>query len=152
MHIYGFVERALAQSSAGSFFELQKNELKGLKSLSRVQIRIPREPVDRPGAGLALPGPLALPALLPICARPLQGEQDSRVRPSLKSLYGAAGMKEPRKSPPSKPQPTPEEKLDEELEESFPASDPPSNTPTSAGGPARSQTRHPKSDKPPRRD
>ncbi|HEY5205333.1 MAG TPA: hypothetical protein VIJ63_12135, partial [Roseiarcus sp.] len=61
------------------------------------------------------------------------------------------GMKEPRKSPPSKPQSTPEDKLDEELEESFPASDPPSNTPTSAGGPERWQTKHPKADKPPRR-
>jgi hypothetical protein len=60
-------------------------------------------------------------------------------------------MKEPRKSAPSKPQSKPEEKLDEELEESFPASDPPSNTPTSAGGPERSQTKHPKPDKSQRR-
>jgi hypothetical protein len=59
-------------------------------------------------------------------------------------------MKE-RKSPPSKSRSKPEEKLDEELEESFPASDPPSNTPTSAGGPERSQKKHPKPDKPPRR-
>ncbi len=62
----------------------------------------------------------------------------------------SAGMKEPRKSPPSKPQSKSEEKLDEELEESFPASDPPASTPTSAGGPDRSQTKHPKPDKPPR--
>jgi len=60
-------------------------------------------------------------------------------------------MKEPRKSSPSKAQSKPEEKLDEELEESFPASDPPSNTPTSAGGPERSQTKHPKAGKPPQR-
>ena len=60
-------------------------------------------------------------------------------------------MKEPRKSSPSKSQSKPEAKLDEELEESFPASDPPSNTPTAAGGPDRSQTKHPKPDKLPRR-
>jgi hypothetical protein len=60
-------------------------------------------------------------------------------------------MKEPRKSSPSKSQSKPEEKLDEELEESFPASDPPSNTPMAAGGPERSQAKHPKPDKSPRR-
>jgi hypothetical protein len=60
-------------------------------------------------------------------------------------------MKEPRKSQPSKSPPKPEEKLDEELEESFPASDPPANTPTAAGGPERSQSKHPKPDKPPGR-
>ncbi len=64
---------------------------------------------------------------------------------------GAAGMKEPRKSPPRRSPTKSEEKLDEELEESFPASDPPSNTPTSAGGPERSEAKHPKPDKPPRR-
>lgn len=61
-------------------------------------------------------------------------------------------MKEPRKSPPRKSPTKSEEKLDEEIEESFPASDPPSNTtPTSAGGPERSETKHPKPDQPPRR-
>jgi hypothetical protein len=60
-------------------------------------------------------------------------------------------MKEPRKPPPPKVSTHSEEKLDEELEESFPASDPPSNTPTSAGGPERSETKHPKPDKPRRR-
>jgi hypothetical protein len=61
-------------------------------------------------------------------------------------------MKEPRKPPPRKSPAKSEEKLDEELEESFPASDPPANTtPTSIGGPARSQTKRPKPDKPPHR-
>ena len=68
-----------------------------------------------------------------------------------RGTHGDAGMKEPRKSSPIKPRSKPDEKLDEELEESFPASDPPSNTPTAAGGPERSQTKPPKSDKPPRR-
>ena len=68
-----------------------------------------------------------------------------------RGTHGDAGMEEPRKSQPSKSLPKPEEKLDEELEESFPASDPPANTPTAAGGPERSQSKHPKPDKPPRR-
>jgi hypothetical protein len=58
-------------------------------------------------------------------------------------------MKEPRKSLPHKSRTKSEEKLDEELEESFPASDPPANTtPTSAGGPARPQTKRPAPGKP----
>ena len=67
-------------------------------------------------------------------------------------LHGAAGMKEPRKPPPRKSRTkSEEEKLDEELEESFPASDPPANTPTSAGGPERSERKHPKPGRPSRR-
>ena len=69
-----------------------------------------------------------------------QGVKDLRVgRPSPKSLHGAAGMKEPRKSPPRESHAKAEAKLDEAIEESFPASDPPANTPTSIGGPARAK-------------
>ena|ERR1700722_1873293 len=134
-------------------FELQKNEPKELKKLGRAQNRTLGETVDRRGAGrFALPRPSPLRPLSPIWVRPpSRREGPASSCPSLKSLHGDAGMKEPRKSPPSKPLSKPEEKLDEELEESFPASDPPSNTPTTAGGPERAPTKPPKTDKPPRR-
>jgi hypothetical protein len=75
--------------------------------------------------------------------RPVQGVKDVRVgHSSPKSLYGAAGMKEPRKSPPRESHTKAEEKLDEAIEESFPlAIRPPTRRPLPVGRRGRSVPR-----------
>jgi hypothetical protein len=134
-------------------FELQKSAVKRLKNLSRAQNCTFHKTIDRraisevAGAGLAWP-----PSLIYMGQATPGREGLTSWRPSPKSLHGAAGMKEPRKSPPRKSPAKSDEKLDEELEESFPASDPPANTtPTTVGGPARPQAKRPTPGKPPRR-
>jgi hypothetical protein len=124
--------------AASVFFELQKDELKRLKSFSREQNRTLSEIVNWRDASVPFPPKASL----------LRAAYLYAVKP----FHGAAGMKEPRKSPPRKSPTKSEEKLDEELEESFPASDPPSNTtPTSAGGPARRRAKRPAPGEPPQR-